>query len=435
MQLKKFEDGEKELKSKLEAKIAERDERGRADGGGGGAGGDKLEEVEGVKERKKKVLQFDSVVDDSSRAAKYLAKTFLRRIKRKKPKDDSLAQAERPQDNARVTARNRATTPRPRRRFRQRLGGAGRAADGVRRCALGPRSWRCASRRPGRRHQRREPGVRGAQEGGRRRAAKSGEERRQGSAALEEEMAELQREKHSETMTAPRSVVPLRRARRSTSTRGGSPTTSPRASCSAARGPSASTSASTSSFARRRRCEGSSDLRREPVALQRARAEGMAKNRALDDSATRADALVRRAHRSEKLEHRSPIPRRASEEVKVSLEEQELARAASSMRRWHRESPTGEGARGDRPTRRKSTASLKPSPTSEAAQRTSRRSSASEALPAFVDPRDRAEVEARERDRLVAVVNAQAKEIDTLKAAIGALSVKGRPQTRRFFSS
>ena len=53
----------------------------------------------------------------------------------------------------------------------------------------------------------------------------------------------------------------------------------------------------------------------------------------------------------------------------------------------------------------------------------------------FVDPNAARRVEARERDRLVAVVNAQAKEIDTLKAEIGALSVKGRPQTRRFFSS
>ena len=100
VQLKKFEDGEKELKSKLEAKIAERDEVDAQTEAVAAQVEDKLEEVEGVKERKKKVLkEFDSVVDDSHAHREYLEKTFLRRIKRKKPKDDSLAQAER-EDNS-----------------------------------------------------------------------------------------------------------------------------------------------------------------------------------------------------------------------------------------------------------------------------------------------------------------------------------------------
>ena len=433
VQLKKFEDGEKELKSKLEAKIAERDEVDAQTEAVAAQVEDKLEEVEGVKERKKKVLkEFDSVVDDSHAHREYLEKTFLRRIKRKKPKDDSLAQAEREdnsgsdseessdddddddddfdsdeeEEEARPTECDEALWDQVL-ALREKRQDQDDVINAVNRA--------CAELK-------KESDA----------LAKKGKNVGKALAALEEEMAELQREKQ-ETMNAIERVVPLRLRQAEYLHEGRIPNdlaqgiVFSRARLERLHERIDELVREKAALRRQQR-----DLRREHVALQRARAEGTAKNRALDDSATRMQMLKFGGLIDlEKLE-RAMIPKKGIEEVKVSLEEQELANR-EEMRRWHRELAEAK----DEVTKMtaQNTACL-----NAVADLTRRHRDVEAQLKntqrsVFVDPNAARRVEARERDRLVAVVNAQAKEIDTLKAEIGALSVKGRPQTRRFFSS
>ena len=102
MSLKKFEDGEASLREKLSSRYAEQEDIEQKAHDVAAHMADTAAELEGVNERKQKVLnEFDKFVDEEHARREYLRKIFLRRIKRarKDPADDSRDEGERPEED------------------------------------------------------------------------------------------------------------------------------------------------------------------------------------------------------------------------------------------------------------------------------------------------------------------------------------------------
>ena len=171
------------------------------------------------------------------------------------------------------------------------------------------------------------------------------------------------------------------------------------------------------------------DLRREHAALRQDTAALTERNRALEDAATRM-TMLRFGKRIDldKME-RALIPKKGIEELKVSLRETEAAHR-DELRRWDADLAA---------VRRELTrATAENTAVLNAVSDLTQRKRELEARlkhtqsSVFVDPAAAQRREAAEREQLVAVVNAQAAEIDTLREEIGFLSVKGTPARPEF---
>ena len=422
VQLQRFENGEKLLREKLVAKMEEREDLDAEMEEIANKVEDKEDELEGVVERKNKVLkEFESVVDESHAHREYLEKVFLRRIKRakKKPAGEDLVEKdgesgseseEESDDDEDYDSEDEEEEACP--------------------AECDPNLWDQVLALRERRqdqddvineinkinaeHKKESDAL-----------AKKAKTVGKTLAALEQEMFEFQKEK-LETLNAVESTVTLRLRQVEYLYEGKIPND-------LAEGIVFSRSVLDGLQRRIEELVGEKsalrkqqrDLRREHASLQKVKAERTEKNRELDASAVQMQMLkFGQLIDLEKLE-RAMIPKKGTEELKVMLKAQdaanreekrkwnaELAKAQAELTRMTAQNTACLNAVADLTTRQRDL---------EARLMTTQQS-------VFVDPNAARRKEIAERDHLVAVVNAQAKEIDTLKAEIAVLSVKGRPQ-------
>jgi hypothetical protein len=171
------------------------------------------------------------------------------------------------------------------------------------------------------------------------------------------------------------------------------------------------------------------DLRRDHASLRRDTDDLTAKNRSLRDAATRMTMLrFGKPIDLEKLE-RAMLPKKGIEEVKVSLRELESANR-EELKRW--EADVNRARAELTKTTAENTAVLH-----AVADLTQRKRELEVRLKhtqqsVFVDPAAARIKEAEERDRLAAVVNARAVEIEALREEIRFFSVKGEPTRLSF---
>ena len=423
--LKKFEDGEASLREKLSLRYAEqegierksRDARARVE--------DVEAELDEVDERKRKVLnEFDTFVHEEHPRREYLRKIFLRRIKRvkrKDPTDDARDEGDRPEfeesdgdddsddDDDEYDSDDEMEESRPEDcdeslwekilALRERR----QDQDDV----LNELAKRSAELK-------KEADV----------LAKRDKAAGKALALLREEMSLFQREKQ-ETMNMIETTVPLRLRQVEYLCDGKLPLRLSEGvvfSRSNLEGLRARIDALVREKASLRATQ--RDLRREHAALRRDTAALAERNRALDDAATRM-TMLRFGKRIdlEKME-RALIPKKGIEELKVSLRKTETAHRRE-LRRW--DADLAEARRELTRATAENTAVL--NAVSDLTQRKRELEVRLKRLQksVFVDPDAGRCEEAAERERMAAVVDARAAEIDTLRREIGFLSVKGTP--------
>ena len=424
VQLQQFENGEKLLREKLVAKTEEREDLDAEMEEIANKVEDKEDELEGVVERKNKVLkEFESVVDESHAHREYLEKVFLRRIKRakKKPAGEDVAEKdgesgseseEESDDDDDYDSEDEEEEACPAEcdvnlwdqvlALRERRQDQDDVINEINKINA--------------EHKKESDAL-----------AKKAKAVGKTLATLEQEMFEFQKEK-LETLNAIESTVTLRLRQVEYLHEGKIPND-------LAEGIVFSRSVldglqrrieelvgEKSALRRQQR-----DLRREHASLQKVKAERTEKNRELDASAVQMQMLkFGQLIDLEKLE-RAMIPKKGTEELKVMLKAQDAANREE--RQVERRLGESWGAHCDDA---QNTACL-----NAVADLTTRQEGSGARLmttqqSVFVDPNAARRKEIAERDHLVAVINAQAKEIDTLKAEIAVLSVKGRPQHMPF---
>jgi chromosome segregation ATPase len=425
--LKKFEDGEASLREKLSSRYAEQEDIEQKAHDVAAHMEDTAAELEGVNERKQKVLnEFDKFVDEEHARREYLRKIFLRRIKRarKDPADDSRDEGERPEedesdgddsdDDDEYNSDDEMEESRP------------EDCDE----SLWDQILALRERRQDQDDVLNELAKRSAELKKEADAlAKKDKAAGKALASLQEEMSLFQREKQ-ETMNMIETTVTLRLRQVEYLYEGKLPLRLSDGvvfSRSNLEGLRARIDALVREKAALRATQ--RDLRREHAALRQDTAALTERNRALDDAATRM-TMLRFGKRIdlEKME-RALIPKKGVEELKVSLRETEAAHQ-DELRRWDADLA---GARREltrataQNTEVLNAVSDLTQKKRELEQRLKRTQSG-----VFVDPDAARRREAAERERMAAVVEAQAAEIDTLREEIGFLSVKGTPARPEF---
>lgn len=426
VQLQRFENGEKLLREKLVAKTEEREDLDAEMEEIANKVEDKEDELEGVVERKNKVLkEFESVVDESHAHREYLEKVFLRRIKRakKKPAGEDVAEKdgesgseseEESDDDDDYDSEDEEEEACPAEcdvnlwdqvlALRERRQDQDDVINEINKINA--------------EHKKESDAL-----------AKKAKTVGKTLATLEQEMFEFQKEK-LETLNAIESTVTLRLRQVEYLYEGKIPND-------LAEGIVFSRSVldglqrrieelvgEKSALRRQQR-----DLRREHASLQKVKAERTEKNRELDASAVQMQMLkFGQLIDLEKLE-RAMIPKKGTEELKVMLKAQDAANR-EEKRKWNADLAK---ARGELTAMTaQNTACLNAVADLTTRQRDLEARLMTTQQSVFVDPNAARRKEIAERDHLVAVINAQAKEIDTLKAEIAVLSVKGRPQHMPF---
>ena len=428
--LKKFEDGEASLREKLSSRYAEQEDIEQKTHDVNAHMEDVEAELGGVNERKQKVLnEFDKFVDEEHARREYLKKIFLRRIKRVKRKDsadDARDEGDRPEseesdgdddsddDDDEYNSDDEMEESRP------------EDCDE----SLWEQILALRERRQDQDDVLNELAKRSAELKKEADAlAKKDKAAGKALASLQEEMSSFQREKQ-ETMNMIETTVSLRLRQVEYLYDGKLPLRLSEGvvfSRSNLEGLRARIDALVREKAALRATQ--RDLRREHAALRQDTAALTERNRALDDAATRM-TMLRFGKRIdlEKME-RALIPKKGIEELKVSLRETETAHR-SELRRW--DADLAEARRELTRATAENTAVL--NVVSDLTQRKRelearlKRTQSS----VFVDPDAARREEAAERERMAAVVDAQAAEIDTLREEIGFLSVKGAPSRPEF---
>ena len=426
--LKKFEDGEASLREKLSSRYAEQEDIEQKSHDVAAHMEDTAAELESVNERKQKVLnEFDKFVDEEHARREYLRKIFLRRIKRAKKDsaDDLRAEGERVEDDEsdgddsdddddEYNSDDEMEESRP------------EDCDE----SLWDQILALRERRQDQDDVINELAKRSAELKKEADAlAKKDKAAGKALASLREEMSLFQREKQ-ETMNMIETTVPLRLRQVEYLYDGKLPlrlsdgVVFSRANLEGLR---ARIDALVREKAALRATQ--RDLRREHAALRQDTAALTERNRALEDAATRM-TMLRFGKRIDldKME-RALIPKKGIEELKVSLRETEAAHR-DELRRWDADLAAAR--------RELTRATAENTAVLNAVSDLTQRKRELEARlkhtqsSVFVDPDAAQRREAAQREQLVAVVNAQAAEIDTLREEIGFLSVKGTPARPEF---
>ena len=164
------------------------------------------------------------------------------------------------------------------------------------------------------------------------------------------------------------------------------------------------------------------DLRREHVQLQRTRKERQGKIMDLEKRAVEVQMLKFGQLIDLEALDRAGMVNKGAEELREQLKSQEV-QFAGEMKQWN--SQMGLAQQELTRLTAENTACLNAVADLTKTQRDLEHQLTSTQQNIFVDPQAARRKEVAERDHLVQVVNAQAREIDTLKAEINVLSRKG----------
>ena len=421
--LKRFEDGERELTEKLAVEYSARETISVKCQEIEDAMENLTVELDVVDERKSKVLvMFNKLVDDTHGKRAYLTKIFTRRIKRlKKEKDETELRDEDDtnsesdssddddDDDDEYNSDDEMEESRPEEcdeflwaqilALRERRQDADDATH-----ALSKQVEDLRKESAG--------------------LAKTGKGVGKTLAALQAQMAAFQREKQ-ETMNAIEMTVPLRLKQVEYLRDGRLPTVLRESvvfSKSVLRGLGLRIESLISEKANLRKTQ--RDLRQEHSVLKQATVDLSKNNAELEQQATNMTMLRFGKRIDLDAMERVMLPKKGIEELKVLLKQVDTQNR-DELQRWQGNLRKAQTALTK--TTAKNTEVL-----TAVANLTHKKRELETALrntqsSVFVDPDAARREEARERDKLVAVVNAQASEIDTLRQEIGFLSVKGQP--------
>ena len=411
--LKKFEDGEASLREKLASKYAEQEDITEKSADIDVSVEDLLVELEQVNERKNKVLnEFDKVVDEEHNKREYLLKIFLRRIKRTSKDDTTLhdednSASDSDSDDDEYNSDDEMEESRPEecdtQLWEQILALRERRQDQddvINDLQKNHDEFKKESKA----------------------LAKKGKGVGKTLAALQEEMAEFQREKQ-ETMNAVEMTVPLRLRQVEYLYDGKLPTQLKESvvfskSTLVGLGQRINDLIAEKQNLRKTQL----DLRREHSVLKKDTADLRDKNLTLEDAADQMQ-MLRFGKRIdlEKME-RVMIPKKGIEELKVSLAEIEKANR-EELRKLNAKISQAQSELTKTTAENTAVLNAVANLTQKKRLLESRLKNTQSSV--FVDPDAAKRKQAADRDHLLAVVNAQASEIDTLREEIGFLSVKG----------